>query len=99
MCVGHSLFNLCRCGCTEAEHEEVIDVLELAFRTSESDRDLSVNLSLPMKRGKCCGQRLKILSLEDIKAIKERWEELVLTEPCDCLGFDPVFKPLCPGIV
>jgi hypothetical protein len=90
MCVGRASLNLCRCGCTEAEHEEVLDVLELAFRTSETDRDLP--LSLPMKRGKCCGKRLKLLGIEDIKASKQRGEELVLTEPCDCPGFDPLFK-------
>jgi hypothetical protein len=48
MCVGREMFNLCKCGCTEAEHKEELDVLTLALAHS----------GLEWKRGKCHGRRL-----------------------------------------
>jgi hypothetical protein len=48
MCVGQEIFNLCKCGCTEADHEEELDVLSSINARSQP----------AWKRGKCHGRKL-----------------------------------------
>lgn len=59
---------------------------------------------LPQGRGKCNSEIPLPLSVEEVRKLideaRARGENKVaLTRPCDCQKFDPLFKPMCTGIV
>lgn len=94
MCCGPNL-NLCRCGCPQSSHEEVVDVLEMALRVGDGEPLVLSPLPLPTKYGRCLGVTIKPLSIEELEAARLRGEQLELTQPCNCAEFRPFLEPLC----
>lgn len=90
MCCGPSL-NLCRCGCPESEHEDVLDIISFAL----IDPSIAALIPLPFKKGKCHGVKVKPLEVEEIRAARERGEKIELTEPCDCPEYHSLFEEMC----
>lgn len=84
MCCGPSL-NLCRCGCSELDHEEVYDWVSIAL----TDPGIAASIPLPMKRGKCHGTKLSPVVFKDGKP------DHISVDPCDCTEFHPIFEPMC----
>ncbi len=83
MCIGTEFTNLCRCGCTEVEHNEP-SIQDVALA-------LQLGLSAP-DRGKCHGKRLSYDGLPSCDpAFKPEWVE------CECEKFEDIFKPMCEG--
>lgn len=87
MCVSRASLNFCKCGCLESEHEQ----------PSVMDSMLGAEHNFHISVGKCNGQRVLPLSIEDIQAAVARGEKPVLTEPCKCPKFEPIFKNECGG--
>ncbi|GEM_PF-4889181 len=88
MCIGTEFTNLCKCGCTEVEHDEpsIQETMLAEVMLAES-----CGFSAPV-RGKCRGKRLSYGGLSACDpAFKPEWVE------CDCLKYEPIFKPMCTG--
>ena len=81
MCVSPEIFNLCKCGCTEADHEEAGMFDSIAVNGLGG-------VFGPWQRGKCHGRRLLPQDLASARPV---------FEDCPCKAFDPVFKNMCGG--
>jgi hypothetical protein len=92
MCVSRELYNLCKCGCPEINHEEPFSW----------DDPFGFGSVFTPGRGKCNGEIPLPLSVEEVRKLideaRARGEDKVaLTRPCDCQKFEPLFKPMCTG--
>jgi len=79
-------FDLCKCGCSEAEHER-----EVAM--APSGRTATI-------RGKCLGTRYVLPQPEEPQVPIEGYvpEKGEVTEvPCGCTQFRPIFENQCHG--
>lgn len=62
MCVGREMFNLCKCGCSEAEHSEELDIVASMLPSPRYPE---------WKRGKCHGRKLLPLDPSGSKPVFE----------------------------
>jgi hypothetical protein len=85
MCLGPH-FDLCRCGCSEAAHEDEHRIL-LTYPPQHA-------------RGKCNGFRYRIVPREEPQVPIEGYvpeEGGAVRVPCECTGFRPIFESQCHG--
>jgi len=80
-------FDLCKCGCSEAEHESELAVSVTSGRTTTI-------------RGKCLGFRYQLPQHEEPQVpiegyVPEKGE--IIKVPCECTEFRPIFENQCHG--